>query len=51
MSGMQNKHFEFDARDVFRIVQFTDLHLITTETPQLKQRPVSTLTCSSVKMP
>ena len=32
---MQNKHFEFDARDVFRIVQFTDLHLITTETPQL----------------
>lgn len=31
---MQNKHFEFDARGVFRIVQFTDLHLITTENPQ-----------------
>ena len=27
------KHFEFDARGVFRILQFTDLHLITTETP------------------
>ena len=31
---MQNKHFEFDARGVFRVVQFTDLHLITTENPQ-----------------
>ena len=27
------KRFEFDARDVFRIVQFTDLHLCKTETP------------------